>query len=752
MLWLNKTECRAFKARVLAWILPMASLVTFRLYAETATIVMLPDTQTYVEWKRSTLSSMMDWIVANQTASNILFVGHVGDVINDYASATAPEQWAYITNEYAKLATAGLPYSVLPGNHDYAQGSRDNSMMNSYFPLASFTNMPTFGGAYDSQSDNTYHLVPVHTQTWLILSLEFGPRSTVLAWANSILAAHPDLPTILITHAYLNQYGERFVTGEARSASVGYGLGSGPPDVNEGSNIWEALVYSNQQVRMVIGGHDGAPDAGARLKIDPNSAGRPVYQLLHNYQYYNQPAYPGYLLLIEFATNGPVSFKTYSPTLNQTSTAEGSYGTLADDLIIPTNLLFAIEAAPTSESNGFYEVTIMKSLPEGDVYAQIHLTGTATAGVDYTLSSTNITLSGATTSAVVLITLNDDQEVEGDETVVLNLTSVSGANLTSPSTFTLTITDNDTAPDPPPAGGGELLKFLFNTSPYLQVTTNVPYLLVSTLSLNSVTGRIETAQTSTTYGFPDLPYIQARYDWTNSSQSGAKAFQFTVTPEDGYTLTITGIYFLAYANNTGPSAFGYDIGGLASGSLNAPDQRLATNHTAISSVVAITEPLLIQIQGWTNGSRSTTGAGYMRLDDLILYGYLTPIMADPDADNDGIPDALEQVWCGGDCNPHAYPPGSPYTYLHLYILDETPGKTNHFALSMNQDGPLLLLEFPSTNSRIYELQYNDDLTIASGWATLGEPQPGSNGNYQATLSPAISSRAYRAKATLPGAP
>lgn len=723
----------------------VTSLATLNMMAraDVATLVVLPDTQSYVEYKRSTMTEMMNWIVANQSVSNILFVGHVGDVINDYASETAPDQWAYFTNEYAKFTAAGLPFSVLPGNHDYAKNLRDSSMMNSYFPLSTFTNMPTFGGAYDNLSDNTYHLVPVHTQTWLMLSLEFGPRSEVLDWANGVLAAHANYPAIVITHAYLNRNGERFVTGESRSASVGYGLGNGPPSVNEGSNIWETLIYSNQQVRMVVCGHDGDTNVGARLKIDPNIIGRPVYQMLHNYQYYNQPSYPGYLLLIEISSGGTVSFKNYSPTQNLTSTAEGSFGTLEDELIIPTNLMFSASGTNVTESAGAHEVTIMKSLPAGDVSAQIRLSGTAVEGVDYTVSSTNITLNGAMTSLVVVITIIDDQEVEGDETVVLNLVNASGANIVSPSTFTLTIRDNDSAPDPPPSGGGELLKFLFNTAPYLQVTTNVPHLLVSTMSLNTVTSTIETAQTDARYGFPDLPYIQARYGWASNTQAGAKAFQFTITPEEGYSLTITGIYFLAFANNSGPSAFGFDIGGLASGSMIAPDQKLVTNNTSISGVMNITEPLLVQIQGWTNGSRITTGAGYMRLDDLTLYGYLSPIATDLDQDNDGIPDALEQEWCGGNCDPDERPAGSPYTFRELYILDQPPTITNHFMINLLADTAGIHIVFPSTNSRRYAVEFNDNLATIDNWQLLSPPESGSNAFYRATDSTGPVTRAYR---------
>lgn len=97
-----------------------------------AMIVILPDTQNYVEWKRSGVSEQMDWILANQVASNIVFVGHVGDVVNDYD--THPDQWAFMQQEYHRLAEQKIPYAVLPGNHDYKRGSRDSRMMNRFLP------------------------------------------------------------------------------------------------------------------------------------------------------------------------------------------------------------------------------------------------------------------------------------------------------------------------------------------------------------------------------------------------------------------------------------------------------------------------------------------------------------------------------------------------------------------------------------------------------------------------------------------
>ncbi|MEZ5012831.1 MAG: Calx-beta domain-containing protein [Chitinophagales bacterium] len=75
---------------------------------------------------------------------------------------------------------------------------------------------------------------------------------------------------------------------------------------------------------------------------------------------------------------------------------------------------------------------------------------TATAGSDFTFSDPTpvaFTAGGATVYTLD-IAIIDDVDIEGPETVVLELTSPTGANIIAPSTFTLTIDDNE-APLPP---------------------------------------------------------------------------------------------------------------------------------------------------------------------------------------------------------------------------------------------------------------------------------------------------------------
>jgi len=116
----------------------------------------------------------------------------------------------------------------------------------------------------------------------------------------------------------------------------------------------------------------------------------------------------------------------------------------------PTNVYFTAASATVGEGAGSYQLAVRKSLPSGNVSGQIGLGGTATAGGgnDYTVNATNFTLNGATTSATLVITINDDASVESTETVVLTLTGVSGGSAISPFVFTLSITNNDAAPPP----------------------------------------------------------------------------------------------------------------------------------------------------------------------------------------------------------------------------------------------------------------------------------------------------------------
>ena len=115
--------------------------------------------------------------------------------------------------------------------------------------------------------------------------------------------------------------------------------------------------------------------------------------------------------------------------------------------VVSTNVKFSASSVAVDEDQGIYEVTVLKTVASGDISGQVALSGTATygGGADYTVDTTNFTLNGTTTSAVITVTINDDGDSEAAETVVMDLANVTGAATGSPSTFTLTINASDIA-------------------------------------------------------------------------------------------------------------------------------------------------------------------------------------------------------------------------------------------------------------------------------------------------------------------
>ncbi len=75
----------------------------------------------------------------------------------------------------------------------------------------------------------------------------------------------------------------------------------------------------------------------------------------------------------------------------------------------------------------------------------------ATAGSDYTAANGTVSWTdGDSASKTISITISDDSDYEGDESLTVSLSNVSGGSLGTPSTHTVTIVDNDSAPNQPP--------------------------------------------------------------------------------------------------------------------------------------------------------------------------------------------------------------------------------------------------------------------------------------------------------------
>ena len=308
-------------------------------------LIALPDTQVYSESYPQHFIAQTQWIVDNAEALNIKYVLHLGDITDNNNSA----QWI---NAKAALSILDgkVPYALAPGNHDYGPGGncsiRDSIFLNDadnavpYFGVGTpYATQPSLGGFYVEpdgtvRTDNSWHTFTGLGEDFLVLALEFGPRDEVVAWAEDVVADHPDHRAILITHAYMYYDETRYDWASKGSSQSwnphGYGVASKPGGVNDGEELWQNLVKKYGNFIMTINGHV-LNDGAARL-TSVGDEGNSVHQILNNYQGGVIGSVEGGMGFLRIFTFKPdrktVEVKTYSPVLDEYKTDDAQQFTL----------------------------------------------------------------------------------------------------------------------------------------------------------------------------------------------------------------------------------------------------------------------------------------------------------------------------------------------------------------------------------------------------------------------------------------
>jgi hypothetical protein len=274
-------------------------------------VVILPDTQYYSSTFPEIFDSQASWILSERVAGNVSFVLTEGDLVD----SDIPEQWMRASHSLHMLDGL-VPYVIVAGNHDYTVIMDRSSMINGYFPPSAFSSYPWFKGTFESDRiENNYTLfdLPNGGAQWLVLSLEFGPRDEVLAWADAIVKQHPTTPTMIVTHAYLYSDDHRYDrVAYPDQAWSPYDYVTGPPGtVNDGEQMWQKLVRPNSNIRFVFSGH--VLNDGVGRLTSTRDDGTVVHQILADYQVYDSGG-NGYLRVMQFfPADGVVHVRTYSP-------------------------------------------------------------------------------------------------------------------------------------------------------------------------------------------------------------------------------------------------------------------------------------------------------------------------------------------------------------------------------------------------------------------------------------------------------
>lgn len=118
-----------------------------------------------------------------------------------------------------------------------------------------------------------------------------------------------------------------------------------------------------------------------------------------------------------------------------------------DEPPLPTVSLSTASQSGDEDGGALTVTAVLSETAASDVTVPFTVTGTATNGSDFTISTSPITIAAGQTSANITITPIDDTDDEPDETVIVTLGTPTGATVAGTSTHTATIVDDD-----PPAG------------------------------------------------------------------------------------------------------------------------------------------------------------------------------------------------------------------------------------------------------------------------------------------------------------
>lgn len=154
---------------------------------------------------------------------------------------------------------------------------------------------------------------------------------------------------------------------------------------------------------------------------------------------------PGNDEVIEPVKN--ISLTISSPTGGYALGTNNASINLTDDDVAPTISVASGNNAAEPATNGTFTITLSSPAPAGGVTVNYTLTGTATAGTDYTdgLNGSVIIPEGSS-SATITLTVSDDPSIEGIETINITLNNATSPYTITTSTAVINLVDNDTAP------------------------------------------------------------------------------------------------------------------------------------------------------------------------------------------------------------------------------------------------------------------------------------------------------------------
>ncbi len=266
-------------------------------------MVLIGDQQIIVNNYPNKLHYIYDWILANKDSKKIGYAIALGDITD---TRDRISEWNLVQSQFKRLA-GKIPLAACRGNHDRPYSATTGMNYEGY--------TSDIAGRYnDTDLENIYKTVKLGNTDYLIITLDYGPDDSVLAWAGEVTAAHPNHKVIVVTHSYMADDGTTTDdTDPVNPVSTFPTLGFG---YNNGDDIWEKYVRKYENIVLVLSGHIDSDEIRATKAVGDH--GNVVTQMLVNPQGIDVDTPTGMITMLYFNEDGNiVTADCYSTIRNQ---------------------------------------------------------------------------------------------------------------------------------------------------------------------------------------------------------------------------------------------------------------------------------------------------------------------------------------------------------------------------------------------------------------------------------------------------
>jgi hypothetical protein len=266
--------------------------------AGTFSVAVIPDTQHYrgrgskaqpqstAAVTNDVFAAYVEWIAANLDTQRIVFVSHVGDIVD----INHADQWR-VAREMMDHLHGRVPYGISVGNHDMTR-SGDSSLFQQFFAPERFEQFEWYGGYYEGRIDqpatsggnaNSYQLTSAEGIDFVFLHLECNAPDDVLAWADGVLEKHAERRAIVTTHMDLGprdrpqQSSDYFDAPKGRMAWKKCHGERG----NTSQQMWDKCFCKHANLMMICCGDQSRSQA--LRQTSHGDHGNTVHELLSDY-------------------------------------------------------------------------------------------------------------------------------------------------------------------------------------------------------------------------------------------------------------------------------------------------------------------------------------------------------------------------------------------------------------------------------------------------------------------------------------